>query len=77
MRPIRWLHISDIQCASAKSGSQDVVLKAMCDDIAKQRNEGATPDFHDNAALTDPKRSLPKPTTNGPRPGPRIVVTRK
>jgi hypothetical protein len=28
-----------------KAWSQDVVLKAMCDDIAKQRNESATPDF--------------------------------
>jgi DNA repair exonuclease SbcCD nuclease subunit len=45
MRPIRWLHISDIHMRVSKVWSQDVVLKAMCDDIAKQRNEGATPDF--------------------------------
>jgi hypothetical protein len=42
MRPIRWLRISDIHMRVSKVWSQDVVLKAMCDDIAKQRNEGAT-----------------------------------
>jgi len=36
-RPIRWLHISDIHMRVSKVWSQDVVLKAMCDDIAKQR----------------------------------------
>jgi len=45
MRPIRWLHISDIHIRVSKAWSQDVVLKATCDDIAKQRNESATPDF--------------------------------
>lgn len=45
MRPICWLHISDIHMQVSKAWSQDVVLKAMCDDIAKQRKEGVTPDF--------------------------------
>jgi 3',5'-cyclic AMP phosphodiesterase CpdA len=45
MRPIRWLHISDIHIRVSKVWSQDVVLKAMCDDIAERRNEGATHDF--------------------------------
>jgi len=45
MRPIRWLHISDIHMRVSKVWSQDIVLKAMCDVIATQRNEDATPDF--------------------------------
>lgn len=45
MRPICWLHISDIHMRVSKAWSQDVVLKAMCEDIAKQRKEGAAPDF--------------------------------
>jgi hypothetical protein len=44
MRPIRWLHISDIHMRVSKVWSQDIVLKAMCDDIATQRNEDARPD---------------------------------
>lgn len=45
MRPICWLHISDIHMRVSKVWSQDVVLKAMCEDIAKQRKEGAAPDL--------------------------------
>jgi predicted MPP superfamily phosphohydrolase len=45
MRPICWLHISDIHMRVSKIWSQDVVLKAMCEDITKQRKEGAAPDF--------------------------------
>jgi predicted phosphodiesterase len=45
MRPICWLHISDIHMRPSTAWSQDVVLKAMCDDTARQRKEGARPDF--------------------------------
>lgn len=45
MRPIRWLHISDIHMRISDAWSQDVVLKAMCDHIARQHADGVTLDF--------------------------------
>lgn len=45
MRPICWLHISDIHMRVSEVWSQDVVLKAMCDDIARQRKNGLAADF--------------------------------
>ena len=45
MRPICWLHISDIHMRVSDAWSQDVVLKAMCDDIARQGKNGLLPDF--------------------------------
>src|ERR1700675_225927 len=44
-RPICWLHISDIHMRVTTAWSQDVVLKAMCDDIWRQRSDGISPDF--------------------------------
>ncbi|MDX5929275.1 MULTISPECIES: metallophosphoesterase family protein [Acidiphilium] len=45
MHPICWLHISDIHMRVSKIWSQDVVLNAMCEDIAKQQRAGAAFDF--------------------------------
>ena len=45
MRPISWLHISDIHLRASDEWSQDVVLNAMCRNIEKQRAEGITADF--------------------------------
>ena len=45
MRPICWLHISDIHMRVNSAWSLDVVLKAMCDDIAGHRKQGIAPDF--------------------------------
>ena len=45
MRPITWLHISDIHLRSDKKWSQDVVLKAMCKNIEEQRAAGNELDF--------------------------------
>lgn len=45
MRPLCWLHISDIHMRVSDAWSQDVVLKAMCDDIDRQRKAGMSPDF--------------------------------
>jgi 3',5'-cyclic AMP phosphodiesterase CpdA len=45
MRSISWLHISDIHMSARDSWAQDVVLKAMCDHIAWQREEGIIADF--------------------------------
>ena len=39
MRPITWLHISDIHMRPADVWSQSVVMSAMCDDIADQRQD--------------------------------------
>jgi hypothetical protein len=39
MHPICWLHISDIHMRVSKVWSQDVLLNATCEDIAKQRQE--------------------------------------
>jgi hypothetical protein len=44
MRPITWLHISDIHLRQRDAWEQDVVLRAMCDDISKRRVAMA-PDF--------------------------------
>ena len=45
MRPISWLHISDIHLRSDKKWQQDVVLKAMCRNIEKRREAGMVVDF--------------------------------
>lgn len=45
MRPIRWLHISDIHIRTSDAWSQDVVLKAMCNLVAQQHADGMTLDF--------------------------------
>lgn len=45
MRPISWLHISDFHMRVSDAWSQDVVLKAMCEDIARQRKDGTPADF--------------------------------
>lgn len=37
MRPIRWLHISDIHMRPRDAWSQDVVLRAMCQDVELHR----------------------------------------
>ena len=37
MRPIRWLHISDIHMRPRDAWSQDVVRRAMCEDVERQR----------------------------------------
>ncbi len=45
MRPIYWLHISDIHVRLSDAWSQDVVLTAMCEQIAQQRASGTSADF--------------------------------
>ena len=45
MRPIAWLHISDLHLKASDVWSQDVVLKAMCDDIERMRHAGGWFDF--------------------------------
>lgn len=45
MRPICWLHISDIHVSKRDEWSQDVALTAMCEHIAARRKEGIAPDF--------------------------------
>ena len=45
MRPICWLHISDIHLTRREVWSQDVVLRAMCEQIESQRADGVVPDF--------------------------------
>ena len=45
MRPIYWLHISDIHLRACEAWSQDVVLEAMCDHITHQRTQGTVADF--------------------------------
>lgn len=45
MRPICWLHISDIHLRASDAWSQDVVLKTMCDHISHQRTQGTAADF--------------------------------
>ncbi|MDE0684891.1 MAG: metallophosphoesterase [Candidatus Poribacteria bacterium] len=45
MRPITWLHISDIHLRSDRQWSQDVVLKAMCKNVEEQRAAGNELDF--------------------------------
>ena len=45
MGPICWLHISDIHLTRREVWSQDVVLRAMCEQIESQRANGVVPDF--------------------------------
>jgi hypothetical protein len=45
MRPICWIHISDIHARLSDAWSQDVVLTAMCDYIAQQRANRTAADF--------------------------------
>jgi hypothetical protein len=45
MRTISWLHISDLHLSERATWSQDVVLKAMCEEVARQRAEGLAADF--------------------------------
>lgn len=45
MRPIRWLHISDIHLRASTAWSQDVVLTAMCKQIKEQRAQATPTDF--------------------------------
>jgi hypothetical protein len=45
MRPLCWLHTSDIHMRVSATWSQDVVLRAMCEDVAKQRKDGISADF--------------------------------
>lgn len=45
MRPISWFHISDIHMHVRDTWSQDVVLKALCNHIKQQREEGTEVDF--------------------------------
>ena len=44
MRPICWLHISDVHMRVSTAWPQDVVLKSMCDSVARQRTEGTSAD---------------------------------
>jgi predicted phosphodiesterase len=44
MRPICWLHISDIHMRPRDAWSQDVVLQALADDIQRRRRDNL-PDF--------------------------------
>ena len=45
MRPISWLHISDIHLRVGNEWSQDVVLKAMCENVSQLRSEEKALDF--------------------------------
>lgn len=45
MRPISWLHISDIHMCVRDAWSQDVVLTDMCENIRQKRAEGTAADF--------------------------------
>ncbi len=45
MRPIHWLHLSDLHMRERDSWSQDIVLKAMHDHIYKDFSEGIKADF--------------------------------
>ena len=45
MRPISWLHVSDIHMNVRDAWSQDVVLAAMCRRIEKLREDGLAADF--------------------------------
>ena len=45
MRPVCWLHISDIHLSASAAWSQDVVLTAMCKQIKEQRALGTVTDF--------------------------------
>jgi predicted MPP superfamily phosphohydrolase len=39
MRPITWIHVSDIHMRPADVWSQSVIMRAMCDSIADQRQD--------------------------------------
>ena len=45
MRSVCWLHISDIHLTLREVWSQDVVLRAMCEQIESQLADGVVPDF--------------------------------
>ena len=45
MRPISWLHVSDVHMNVRDAWSQDIVLKAMCERIEGLRREGVAADF--------------------------------
>ena len=45
MRPITWLQISDFHLRDSQAWAQDVVLSAMCKDIARHRHAVGTIDF--------------------------------
>ena len=45
MRPVNWLHISDIHLRAGSKWAQDVVLKAMCEKISRLQSEGNVADF--------------------------------
>lgn len=45
MRPISWLHLSDFHLRVRDAWPQDVVLTALCDSIARQREAGLIADF--------------------------------
>ena len=45
MRPLSWLHISDLHLRIGSEWAQDVVLNEMCRHIEQQRNDGSTFDF--------------------------------
>ncbi|MBE3063738.1 MAG: metallophosphoesterase, partial [Spirochaetes bacterium] len=45
MHPICWLHISDIHLTARDVWSQDIVLRALCDHMARQRGSGTAADF--------------------------------
>ena len=45
MRPICWLHISDLHLRAGHEWAQDVVLKAMCQQIEQLRQSGTGFDF--------------------------------
>ena len=45
MRPLTWLHISDLHLRVGSEWAQDVVLTEMCRHIEQQRNDGSAFDF--------------------------------
>ena len=45
VRPIQWLHISDIHIRADQEWSQDVVLKSMCENISDLRQAESAADF--------------------------------
>ena len=45
MRPISWLHVSDIHLQAGREWSQNVVLDAMCRNVIEQREAGESIDF--------------------------------
>ena len=45
MRPICWLHISDLHLRAGNEWAQDVVLRAMCQQIEQLHQSGTTFDF--------------------------------